>query len=308
MATIVERNTLIEAYFRLGMKYEEITFILGNTHGLSISVRQLKRVLKDLNLYRRRYSDLETVIPFIQEQLQGSGQLLGYRMMHAKCLDHEHLVRKEDVRFILKESDPAGVALRRTRRLMRRTYNVPDPNHIWHLDGYDKLKPYGLCISCCIDGFSRKIIWLNVYNTNNNPRVIGGYYLEAIKEHGGCPRVVRGDFGTETGHVRDFQVYFQRFVHGNMPLAPYIDGPSTANQRIEGWWCSLRKQCLHFWIELFKTLQDEGYYRGDNLDKHLMVFTFTALIQVGILMEERYQNCHLKRYMYVNGFRVGNSV
>ena len=45
MATTDERNTLIEAYFRLGMKYKEITFILGNTHGLSISVRQLKRVL-----------------------------------------------------------------------------------------------------------------------------------------------------------------------------------------------------------------------------------------------------------------------
>ena len=26
------------------------------------------------------------------------------------------------------------------------------PNFLWHCDGYDKLKPYGLCIHGCIDG------------------------------------------------------------------------------------------------------------------------------------------------------------
>ena len=26
------------------------------------------------------------------------------------------------------------------------------PNFVWHLDGYDKLKPYGFAIHACIDG------------------------------------------------------------------------------------------------------------------------------------------------------------
>ena len=26
------------------------------------------------------------------------------------------------------------------------------PNFIWHMDGYDKLKPYGITIHGCIDG------------------------------------------------------------------------------------------------------------------------------------------------------------
>ena len=105
-------------------------------------------------------------------------------------------------------------------RLERRSYSVPGPNFILHIDGYDKLKPFGLCISGCIDGFSRKIIWLNVYNTKYNPRIIGGYFLEAVREYGGCPRVVRGDFGTENGHVRDFQekMTFPRKVPGSAPV------------------------------------------------------------------------------------------
>ena len=41
-----------------------------------------------------------------------------------------------------------------------RTYNSMGPNYIWHVDGYDKLKLFGLALSGCIDGFSRRIMWL----------------------------------------------------------------------------------------------------------------------------------------------------
>ena len=128
-------------------------------------------------------------------------------------------------RLILRELDPNGVAARLSRRLERRTYTVPGPNSIWHIDGYDKLKPFGLCISGCIDGFSRKIIWLNVYNTNNNPIIIRGYFLESVKNL--CPCVVRGDYGTENGLVRDFQNLFWNNTAPNSSLPSYIDGSST---------------------------------------------------------------------------------
>jgi hypothetical protein len=38
--------------------------------------------------------------------------------------------------------DPEGTHLRRTHRLKRRVYCAKGPNYIWHLDGYDKLKPF----------------------------------------------------------------------------------------------------------------------------------------------------------------------
>ena len=80
-------------------------------------------------------------------------------MYYKKCVGHGLLaVRKEDVRLIFREHDPDGVAARLSRRLERRTstYTVPGPYLIWHIDGYDKLKPFGLCISGRIDGFSKK--------------------------------------------------------------------------------------------------------------------------------------------------------
>ena len=37
----------------------------------------------------------------------------------------------------------------------------------------------------CIDGFSRNMKWLRVAFTNSDPRVIGGYYAEAMERFGG---------------------------------------------------------------------------------------------------------------------------
>ena len=54
-------------------------------------------------------------------------------------------------------------------------------------------------INGCICGFSRKIIWLNVCQTNNDPKIIGGYFLD-VNANGGCPLKIRTDYGTENGH------------------------------------------------------------------------------------------------------------
>ncbi|KAJ8048761.1 hypothetical protein HOLleu_01207 [Holothuria leucospilota] len=194
---MTDSDTLIKLYFDLDMKYKDILLTLAQRHNIIISERHLKRRLKSLKLYRRQYSDLADVTSYISQQLIGSGQLHGYRIMHAKCLQEGLRVRKEDVRLILKELDPEGVDSRKGRVLRRRAYYSKGPNYVWHIDGYDKLKPFGLCISGCLDGYSRKLIWLNVYHTNNNPRIIGGYFIEALREYGGCPCVVRADLGTE---------------------------------------------------------------------------------------------------------------
>ena len=71
---------------------------------------------------------------------------------------------------ILQELDPDASALRKARKLQRRSYAVSQgPNATWHVDGYDKLKSYGLPIHGCVDGFSRRIMWLKVCKSNSDP-------------------------------------------------------------------------------------------------------------------------------------------
>jgi hypothetical protein len=65
------------------------------------------------------------------------------------------------------------------------------------MDGYDKLKPFGFPIHGVIDGFSRKILWLNVTRSNNSSDNIARYYLDAVNEFNGCPNTLVIDMGTE---------------------------------------------------------------------------------------------------------------
>jgi hypothetical protein len=65
------------------------------------------------------------------------------------------------------------------------------------VDGYDKIKPYGFPVHGCIDGYSRKVLWLKVCKTNNDPAVTGKHFLDATSKYGGCPMLLRTDNGTE---------------------------------------------------------------------------------------------------------------
>ena len=53
--------------------------------------------------------------------------------------------------------------------------------------GYDKLKPYGFPIHGCICGYSRRIIWLELVKSNNNPKIPARLYLDAVEKVKGCP-------------------------------------------------------------------------------------------------------------------------
>lgn len=98
---------------------------------------------------------------------------------------------------------------------------------MWHIDSYDKLKPYGICINGCIDGFSRNIIWLRAALTNSDPKVIGGYFVEAVERCRGCPRLVRTDMGTENVVIRDLQRYLRRNdVDDRAAERSYVTGAS----------------------------------------------------------------------------------
>lgn len=170
----MDRDSLVEGYFRLGINYVEILAFLIMCHGINLSMRQLKRILRERGLTRRKQqSPVNEIVDAIENELEGSGRLIGYRLMHQKLgLSYGLVVDRETVRVVMKALDPEGVERRSRHRLVRRKYQAAGPNFIWHIDGYDKLKPFGFCIHGAIDGFSRRIMWLEVDHSNNNPCTI----------------------------------------------------------------------------------------------------------------------------------------
>ena len=276
----MELDHHIEQYFQRRYTNDEILAVLAEVHGVVLSKRTLERILREKRLWRRKgKTDVAEVAAFIEAQLQTSGQCHGYRWMYQKCWINGIITDRETVRVLLRLLDSEGVDLRSRNRLRRRVYHSRGPNYVWHIDGYDKLKPYGICISGCIDGFSRRLIWLEAYKTNNDPNVIAGYFMDAVLIAQGCPERLRVDLGTENVRLAEMQ-RFMHFSEGQLEIEHVTFGPSTDNQRIERWWLTLRSQCAQFWMDFFDKLKSDGYFADTFLDKSLVQFCFLSTIQV----------------------------
>ena len=76
------------------------------------------------------------------------------------------MYRRENDRKTARQKDPAGVQPKKCRQLHPRRKLSPGPNFVWNIDGHDKLKLYGFTIHECIDGFSRRMLWLKVSASN----------------------------------------------------------------------------------------------------------------------------------------------
>ena len=164
------------------------------------------------------------------ELINGPCSSLGYHSIW-HILEMEGLrVPRIIVQDLLKEIDPEGTELRRKHCLKRRMYHNPGPNYAWHINGYDKLKQWGFPIHGAIDGFSRKILWLEVTHSNNSPNKIASHYAKTVSEVGGFPVELITDLGTENGLAAALQSYF----HDSPEAHRYVSSPR--NQMIEGWW------------------------------------------------------------------------
>ncbi|XP_020901510.1 uncharacterized protein LOC110240064 [Exaiptasia diaphana] len=238
-------------------------------------------------LRRRKQPDnLQKVIDTICQELNGSGNCIGYRQMHQRLrVNHGLVVDRETVRLSLKILDPVGVENRSRRRLRRREYRGRGPNFIWHMDGYDKLKPYGMAIHGAIDGYSRRLLWLEVGTTNNDPSVTARYFLDYVKQVGGVPRIARTDAGTENVTICGIQRFFRANCTDSFNgEKSFMYGASVSNQRIEAWWSQLRQSQSDWWIEFLRGIREEGLYDDSNfMHVQCMIYCF-----IPILREELY--------------------
>ena len=164
--------------------------------------------------------------------------------------DHGIVVSRETVRLALRIIDPDGVAQQLSRRLRWRQYKARGPNLLWHIDGYDKLKPFGFWVRGCIDGFSRRIMWLVVASTNSDLRFVAKYFLDTIRQIKGAPSIMRADYGTENVKVASIQRFLRRDGTDSFAgINSFMYGKSESNQRIEAWWGQLRKNSTDWWIK-----------------------------------------------------------
>ena len=284
---------IIYNYFKAGYQYEAIVMFLRLYHDINISIRTLKRRLQQYDFRRRGFanatnSDLKN---FIEAEIQGPASLRGYRgLWHSLRTNYDIIVPRDTVMRILKDVDPEGTKMRKARRLRRRKYVSTGPNACWHTDGYDKLKPFGFPIHGCIDGYSRRILWLKVTRSNSHPKVAANYYINTLKELSTCPKLLQTDCGTENVLMAAIQSRLQSSIYAHRYSS------SAANIRIENWWSHNKKGYTAWLINFFKDMVSKGeFVLGNCLHMELAWYTFSPLLQYELDQVKLQWNTHYIR-------------
>ena len=174
-------------------------------------------------------------------------------------------VQRSRVRESISRLDPVNSALRWGVVVTRRKYHVPWPNSLWHIDGHHSLIRWGIVVHGCIDGYSRRIIFLEC-SSNNLSQTVLSLFLNAIeRDRGLWPSRIRVDRGVENVLVCDAMVEARGENRGS-----FIAGSSTHNQRIERLWREVFRCVLHIFYYVFYAMEDSGIL---NLENSIHMFT-----------------------------------
>ena len=115
------QEELIKSYFSHGFNYQTLCTFLEKFHGVTISLRTLKRRLADyrLNKIGSDISDASLQV-IIEREVNGTSSLQGYRNIWNKlCVKYGIKVPRDKVMKILRNIDPVNSALRKLSTVLR---------------------------------------------------------------------------------------------------------------------------------------------------------------------------------------------
>uniref|UniRef100_A0A3Q3EWE3 Integrase core domain-containing protein n=1 Tax=Labrus bergylta TaxID=56723 RepID=A0A3Q3EWE3_9LABR len=198
----------------------------------------------------------------------------GSEMMRAYLRAEGIVVQRRRVRETLNRIDPAAAAQRWSQTVARRTYHVPFPNSLWHIDGHMRLIRWGFV------------------TTDNTALTVLTNFVRATCLYG-LPSRVRSDRGGENTLVALLMNLLQGQGH-----AGHIAGQSVHNQRIERLWRDVFQQVVHYFYTLFYSFEDEQILNPeDNFQKMALQVVYKPEIQKRLDLFRQAWNNHKIRTM-----------
>lgn len=243
---------------------------------IGISTRTVHRRMSEFGLsVQEQYTDitdseLDTLVADIHTDFPNCGN----NVMKGHLLSHGYRIQQHRIRESLRRVDPRGSMLRRLQVINRRVYCVPGPRSLYHIDGNHKLIRWRFVIHGCIDGYSRRIIYLQCHNNNRSQTVLDAF-VDGVRRLG-LPRRVRADKGGENVQVATFML--QHPLRGT-GMGCFITGRSVHNQRIERLWRDLFCQCTVLFYRLFYRMEELELLDADN-ETHLFCLHYIYLPRI----------------------------
>jgi hypothetical protein len=177
---------------------------------------------------------------------------------------------------------PNDVLARKGLRLKRKQFWTVGVNDLWSMDQHDKWRRFQLFLHIGVEPHSGLILWLKIWWTNRNPRLVCGWYCDIIRDLGysksyrsSCtlrlarilnlnprpvmPLITQSDQGTENFGIANAQTSL-RHLH-DPSLSNTLQHKFKANKgniKPEIAWRRLREA----WSPGFESLLQEGVSAG----------------------------------------------
>ena len=270
--TFVDR-TQLEYLRALSFTWSEISTILD------VSIKTLQRRAKEWNILT--YSaisdqELDAVVSEILLEFPKAGEVMLNGHLRSKGIHTQRAKLRGSIRGHRMISS----------RIRRRSYSVPGPNYLWHVDGNHKLIRYKLVIHAAIDGFSRLVTFINCAD-NNRAQTVLNEFIKATEEYG-IPSRIRTDLGGENVGIWQYMTQ----VRGEERQS-YIAGSSVHNARIERLWRDVRMCVVSTFTEIFSILEDTGVLDVENdTDLFCLHYIFLPRINQVLKSFQRAWNSH----------------
>ncbi|XP_019214343.1 uncharacterized protein LOC100707221 [Oreochromis niloticus] len=177
----------------------------------------------------------------------------GYRMVQGHLVSMGLRVQWWRMMASMHRVDAVGIFTRITELgcVVRRSYSVRGPLSLVHIDTNHKLIRYNVVIFGGVDGYSRKVLYLDAA-TNNRAKTAFSFFLRSAQLHG-LPSRVRADQGVENLDIAHFM-----FATRGTGRASFISGKSVHNQRVERLWRDVWIAVTSKYHDVLHSLEEDG--------------------------------------------------
>ncbi|KLO05213.1 hypothetical protein SCHPADRAFT_788218, partial [Schizopora paradoxa] len=254
-------------------------------------VRRFRKNSEDATLQKTRGQKhtAETLMPAILEIKDEFPRMGGRTLTQTLRVEHGICIPEPMANAILNIIEPEAVQARKYRKFVRRSFYTRGVNEFWCMDQHDKMKKYGLRYHVCLEPTSGKILWLKVWWTNSNPRIVLKYFLDVVKELGceleavsptpDIPSFTMSDKGTKNNLVANIQTLVRQELDeslDNTLLHRWM--LKHGNIKPEIFWSGFRRNWAPGYEDLFEIggFDKEGFCSpADPTDQ--LVFRYLAI-------------------------------